>query len=36
MITARIKLEEIEEKGFKALETDRDNQLKILIEVDRQ
>jgi threonine dehydrogenase-like Zn-dependent dehydrogenase len=33
MITQRIKLTEVEEKGFKALINDKDNQVKILVEV---
>jgi hypothetical protein len=33
MITGRIKLTEVEEKGFKALINDKDNQVKILVEV---
>jgi len=33
MITERIKLTEVEEKGFKALVNDKDNQVKILVEV---
>ena len=34
MITGRIKLTEVEEKGFKALINDKDNQVKILVEVN--
>jgi threonine dehydrogenase-like Zn-dependent dehydrogenase len=33
MITGRIKLTEVEEKGFKALIHDKDSQVKILVEV---
>ena len=33
MITRKIKMHEIEEKGFKALIEDKDNQVKILVEV---
>lgn len=33
MITQKIKLTEVEEKGFKALIHDKDNQVKILVEV---
>ena len=33
MITRKIKLDEIEENGYKALETDNDGQVKILMEV---
>ncbi|KAF2800741.1 sorbitol dehydrogenase [Melanomma pulvis-pyrius CBS 109.77] len=33
MITQKIKLTEVEEKGFKALINDKDNQVKILVEV---
>ena len=33
MITSKIKLDEVEEKGFKALIDDKDNQVKILVEV---
>jgi hypothetical protein len=33
MITAKIKLEEIEEKGFKALITNKDSHVKILVDV---
>lgn len=33
MITQRIKLTEVEEKGFKSLINDKDNQVKILVEV---
>jgi threonine dehydrogenase-like Zn-dependent dehydrogenase len=33
MITQRIKLTEVEEKGFKSLIHDKDNQVKILVEV---
>lgn len=33
MITQKIKLTEVEEKGFKALIEDKDNQVKILVEV---
>ena len=33
MITGKIKLTEVEEKGFKALINDKDNQVKILVEV---
>lgn len=33
MITRMIKLDEVEEKGFKALVDDKDNHVKILVEV---
>ena len=33
MITRKIKLEDVEEKGFKALAYDKDNHVKILVEV---
>jgi threonine dehydrogenase-like Zn-dependent dehydrogenase len=33
MITGRIELDEVEEKGFKALINDKDNQVKILVKV---
>lgn len=33
MITQKIKLTEVEEKGFKSLIHDKDNQVKILVEV---
>jgi threonine dehydrogenase-like Zn-dependent dehydrogenase len=33
MITQRIKITEVEEKGFKSLINDKDNQVKILVEV---
>jgi hypothetical protein len=33
MITGRIRLDEVEEKGFKTLINDKDNQVKILVEV---
>ena len=33
MITSRIQMDEVEEKGFKALTSDKDNHVKILIEV---
>lgn len=33
MITQRIQLDEVEEKGFKSLINDKDNQVKILVEV---
>lgn len=33
MITRRIKLDEVEEKGFQSLIKDKDNQVKILVEV---
>ena len=34
MITRKIKLHEVEEKGFKALIEDKDNQVKVLVEVN--
>lgn len=34
MITRKIQLDEVEEKGFKALIEDKDNQVKILVEVN--
>ena len=33
MITRKIKLEEVEEKGYKALAYDKDNQVKILVDL---
>jgi threonine dehydrogenase-like Zn-dependent dehydrogenase len=33
MITKRIQLDEVEEKGFKTLINDKDNQVKVLVEV---
>ena len=33
MITRKIKMDEVEESGFKALIDDKDNQVKILVEV---
>jgi hypothetical protein len=33
MITEKIKMDEVEEKGFKTLINDKDNQVKILVEV---
>jgi threonine dehydrogenase-like Zn-dependent dehydrogenase len=33
MITSKIKLEEIEEKGFKTLVTDKDSHVKILVDI---
>lgn len=33
MITGKIKMDEVEEKGFKTLINDKDNQVKILVEV---
>lgn len=33
MITKTIKLTEVEEKGFKALINDKDNNVKVLVEV---
>ena len=33
MITRKIKMDEVEEKGFKALIEDKDNHVKILVEV---
>ena len=33
MITSKIQIDEVEEKGFKALVNDKDNHVKILIEV---
>ena len=33
MITQKIGLDEVEEKGFKSLINDKDNQVKILVEV---
>lgn len=33
MITKKIKLDEVEESGFKALINDKDSQVKILVEV---
>ena len=34
MITKKIKMSEVAESGFKALVEDKDNQVKILIDVD--
>ena len=33
MITAKIRLEEIEEKGFKTLVEDKDSHVKILVDI---
>lgn len=33
MITSKIKLEEVEEKGFKTLVTDKDSHVKILVDI---
>lgn len=33
MITRKIKMDEVEENGFRALIDDKDNQVKILVEV---
>ena len=33
MITRKIRMDEVEEKGFKALVEDKDNQVKILVDV---
>ena len=33
MITGKIKMDEVEEKGFKALIYDKENHVKILVEV---
>lgn len=33
MITKRIRLDEVEEEGFKTLINDKDNQVKVLVEV---
>jgi hypothetical protein len=33
MITSKIRMEEIEEKGFKPLVSDRDKHVKVLIDV---
>ena len=33
MITGKIRLDEVEEKGFKALVHDKDNHIKILVDV---
>jgi threonine dehydrogenase-like Zn-dependent dehydrogenase len=34
MITKKIKMSEVEEQGFKALVEDKDNQVKILIDIE--
>lgn len=34
MITRKIQIDEVEEKGFKALVEDKGNHVKILVEVD--
>ena len=34
MITKKIKMDEVEEQGYKTLINDRDNQVKVLIEID--
>lgn len=34
MITSKIQMDEVAEKGFKALTDDKDNHVKILIEVN--
>ncbi len=33
MITSKIRIDEVEEKGFKALVDDKDNHIKILIDI---
>ena len=33
MITGKIQMDEVEEKGFNALVNDKDNHIKILVEV---
>ena len=33
MITGKIKIDEVEEKGFKALVQDKDDHIKILVEI---
>ena len=33
MITGKIRMDEVEEKGFKALAHDKDNHIKILVQV---
>ena len=33
MITRKIRMDEVEERGFKALVEDKDNQVKILVDV---
>ena len=35
MITGKIRLDEVEEKGFKALVHDKDNHIKILVDVGK-
>jgi threonine dehydrogenase-like Zn-dependent dehydrogenase len=34
MITRKIKMDEIEDKGFKALIDDKDNHVKILVDIE--
>ena len=34
MITKKIKMEEVEEEGYKTLINDKDNQVKVLIEIN--
>ena len=36
MITGKIQMNEVEEKGFKALIHNKDNHVKILVEVNRE
>ena len=33
MITSKIRMDEVEEKGFKALVNDKENHIKILIDI---
>ena len=34
MITKKIRIDEVEEQGYKALINDKDNQVKVLIEIN--
>ena len=34
MITKKIKIDEVEEQGYKTLINDKDNQVKVLIEIN--
>ena len=34
MITKKIKMDEVEEQGYKTLINDKDNQVKVLIEIN--
>ena len=34
MITKKIKMDEVEEEGYKSLINDKDNQVKVLVEIN--